>query len=111
MGASGSGKSSLVRAGVLPQLAREGWQHVVTTPGAAPIARLARNLAAAAASDDPLGEARRYRYDATLRASAYGLAEIEGQLLPDPSHFILVVDQFEELFRYGEEARGGSELP
>jgi Trypsin-like peptidase domain/AAA ATPase domain len=108
VGASGSGKSSLVRAGVLPELAREGWQHVVTTPGAAPIARLARNLAAAAASDDDsLGEARRYRYDATLRASAYGLAEIAGQLLPDASHLILVVDQFEELFRYGEEAHGG----
>ena len=42
-----------------------------------------------------------------LRASAFGLAEIVAILAPDAPRLILVVDQFEELFRYGEEARGG----
>ena len=109
IGASGSGKSSLVRAGVIPVLVGEGWRPVVTTPGAEPIARLAKRLAAAAATEeDPLGEARRYRFDASLRASCFGLAEIASGFPPENELRVLVVDQFEELFRYGEEARGGT---
>jgi WD40 repeat protein len=49
IGASGSGKSSLVRAGVLPRLARlpERWIALPTfTPGDRPLAALARSLAA-----------------------------------------------------------------
>lgn len=33
VGASGSGKSSLLRAGLLPAMARAGWEHVVVRPG------------------------------------------------------------------------------
>ncbi|MEZ0447997.1 BTAD domain-containing putative transcriptional regulator [Cellulomonas sp. ICMP 17802] len=51
VGASGSGKSSLVRAGLVPALRRRGQPVVVLTPGAAPTATLA---AAAAAQDAPV---------------------------------------------------------
>jgi DNA-binding SARP family transcriptional activator len=40
VGPSGSGKSSLVRAGVVPALARSGRRMVVVTPGADPLATL-----------------------------------------------------------------------
>ncbi|SDY80794.1 AAA family ATPase [Nitrosomonas sp. Nm58] len=108
VGASGSGKSSLVRAGILPRLTDEGWQTIITKPGSAPIAKLALALSEKAREEesDPLANARTYRYDMTLRQSAYGLSEITDKLAPDAPKLLLVVDQFEELFRYGEEAQG-----
>jgi Novel STAND NTPase 1 len=51
IGPSGSGKSSVVRAGVLPQLwqgalpASEGWTYLVFKPGARPLDELAVGLA------------------------------------------------------------------
>ena len=105
VGPSGSGKSSVVRAGVVPLLQSDGWQQIIATPGSAPLAQLARALAGAEA-DDRLAEARRFRFDALLRASAFGLAEIAETLRPDAPRLLLVIDQFEELFRYGDEASG-----
>ena len=118
VGASGSGKSSLVRAGVLVPLADDGWQTIIAKPGSAPIAKLAAALSqvarqhtvqpgsdSAGTTEDDLTGARRFRYDAQLRQSAYGLAEICRQLATDAPRLVLVIDQFEELFRYGEEAQ------
>jgi tetratricopeptide (TPR) repeat protein len=105
VGPSGSGKSSVVRAGVVPLLQSDGWQQIITTPGSAPLARLARAVAGAEA-DDRLAEARRFRFDAMLRASAFGLLEIAETLLADAPRLLLVIDQFEELFRYGDETTG-----
>jgi AAA ATPase domain len=114
VGPSGSGKSSLVRAGVLPRLDAAGWLLATTRPGSAPIATLAAALAGAASQSkdtqakNPLAEARRFRFCATLRASAYGLAEITETLAPEAPRIVLVVDQFEELFRYGQDARAAT---
>lgn len=108
VGASGSGKSSLVCAGILPRLTQEKWQSILVRPGAAPIAKLAWALSEAAFEETSkaLIEARAYRYDTILRQSTYGLTEIAEKLAPEAPKLVLVVDQFEELFRYGEEARG-----
>ncbi|MFF3570454.1 ATP-binding protein [Nocardia jiangxiensis] len=40
VGASGAGKSSLLAAGVAPQLAEDGWDSVILTPGARPLTAL-----------------------------------------------------------------------
>ena len=107
VGPSGSGKSSLVRAGVVPLLRRQGWKEIVAKPGSAPIDRLARALALA--SPEPhFAEARRFRFDTALRASAFGLVNIVENLDVDAPRLLLVIDQFEELFRYGDEASGAS---
>jgi WD40 repeat protein len=108
VGPSGSGKSSLVRAGVMPQLEADGWLPIIAKPGSAPLRRLARALAAAA-PEDRLAETRRYRFENMLRASAFGLSEI-AQILKQtaPPSLLLVIDQFEELFRYGDEATGAA---
>ena len=107
VGPSGSGKSSLVRAGVVPLLRRQGWKEIVAKPGSAPIDRLARALALA--SPEPhFAEARRFRFDTALRASAFGLVDIVENLDVDAPRLLLVIDQFEELFRYGDEASGAS---
>ncbi|MEA2933688.1 MAG: hypothetical protein QOD74_334, partial [Variibacter sp.] len=117
VGGSGSGKSSLVRAGLLPLLDLEtrsaggrSWRWVEMRPGDAPLSRLADAVASLLpeADDDvarAVNAARRERISFSLRQSSFGLAEaldkIEGL---DESSFVLVVDQFEELFRYATSA-------
>jgi hypothetical protein len=101
IGPSGSGKSSLVRAGILPALERgalpdsEGWHYFERpmVPGSDPLANLARMLSPASAAP-----------------SAAGLAEQVQNFLRRPDHLlglldgfggkpsVLIIDQFEELF-------------
>src|SRR5580704_11955606 len=109
VGSSGSGKSSIVRAGLLPMLADEdqssggnAWQYTTMRPGRDPIERLARALARVSMKEtDALFVARRDRIAAVLRASRDGISEVLAQTAPQTAaQFVLVVDQFEELFRY-----------
>jgi WD40 repeat protein/tRNA A-37 threonylcarbamoyl transferase component Bud32 len=82
VGPSGSGKSSVLRAGLVPALAggvlpgSERWRRVMIRPGERPFEELRRMFASGA--EDPLGEAL-------------------GALTAD-ERVLLVVDQLEELF-------------
>ena len=82
VGPSGSGKSSVLRAGLLPALAggvlpgSEGWRRLLLRPGERPLDELRRVLVSGA--KDPLAEA----LDA----------------LPANARLLLAVDQLEELF-------------
>jgi tetratricopeptide (TPR) repeat protein len=110
IGGSGSGKSSLVLAGLQALLADETadsggptWAFVDMRPGGAPITRLAGALSKLSAKDSPDETARRRdRIEWTLRQSSFSfesaLAEAGGL---GGRSLILVVDQFEELFRFG----------
>src|SRR5262245_34164439 len=120
-GASGAGKSSLLRAGVLPRIREHGlaaapgaasWPRVLFTPTRAPLDELALRVAPLAGADaaavrrglaaDPGGFALTARQAALARplASAGGpngpLAERNQP--PPQRRLLLVVDQFEELF-------------
>jgi lipoprotein NlpI/energy-coupling factor transporter ATP-binding protein EcfA2 len=114
IGSSGSGKSSLVRAGLLPLLAEETagsgsrkWRTIVVTPGDAPTSRLAQGLLSLAPADDDEA-ARRIRgerIERQLRRSSFGLSEALEELPGAAGRSVLiVVDQFEELFRYASTA-------
>jgi Bacterial transcriptional activator domain/AAA ATPase domain len=89
VGPSGSGKSSVLRAGLLPALAdgvlpgSEHWRQVGMRPGEHPLAELSRALARVA-SDDGAPEV-----DNPIAAL--------GSLAPD-EHLVLAVDQLEEIF-------------
>jgi tetratricopeptide (TPR) repeat protein len=112
VGTSGSGKSSLVRAGLLPALrggmmagAGSGWRICIMRPGSDPIG----NLALALADKDVLLEAggglppaeAEAVIEATLRRGSLGLVEVARQArLAAPEKLLVVVDQFEELFRF-----------
>jgi hypothetical protein len=109
VGSSGSGKSSLVRAGLLPLIDRETkgaggrtWERVEMRPGEAPLRRLTEALTKLAADDEQvIARARAERISYHLRRSSFGVAHTltEMESLGDHS-LLIVVDQFEELFRY-----------
>src|SRR5271163_948722 len=110
IGGSGSGKSSLVLAGLQALLADETadsggptWAFLDMRPGGAPIKRLAGALAKLSAEDTPDEAARRRdRAEWRLRQSSFSFeAALDEAGGLGARTLILVVDQFEELFRFG----------
>ena len=108
VGTSGSGKSSLVRASLLPGLhggfmaGHHGcWRVADLRPGTDPIGNLARALdATGVLRDTPLAEAEPSFTAVTLRRSSLGLVQaVREALLPEGDSLLVLVDQFEELFR------------
>jgi hypothetical protein len=101
IGSSGSGKSSLVRAGVIPSLkagflGSPRWRIVKMRPGNRAIANLAREL------EKSLGAGG---LEVTLGRGPLGLVQAIGESrLPAGEHVLIIVDQFEELFRYQRES-------
>jgi tetratricopeptide (TPR) repeat protein/energy-coupling factor transporter ATP-binding protein EcfA2 len=110
VGASGSGKSSLVRSGLIPSLQSgfmvgtgSGWRIAMLRPGENPVGHLATALDASdvLGVEGELAETNRVLLEATLRRSTLGLANAVLQArLPPGENVLVVVDQFEELFRF-----------
>jgi WD40 repeat protein len=107
VGASGSGKSSVVRAGLIPALRwrqpSSGWPVYVITPTAHPLDALAASLLGDIKRGLPIRKlvdslAQRHH---TLHTTLKRITEDGGA-----THALLVVDQFEELFTL---CRGESE--
>jgi len=110
VGTSGSGKSSLVRAGLLPALLggfmsgeHADWRIAVMRPGNDPIGNLARSLnspGALAATYNGDASIHTAGMEATLRRGSLGLVDVFRQLRGQGNESLLVVvDQFEEIFR------------
>ncbi len=100
VGASGSGKSSVVRAGVLPALQRgalagsEQWPAVVFTPGPHPLAELSASCA-------PVLGVSVGALLAQLESDPGGLAAaVSGS---EWERLVVFVDQFEETFTLGDD--------
>ena len=111
-GTSGCGKSSLVLAGLLNHLAgkppeHEGtqWRYVVMTPGNRPIANLAHALAATLTNSAAVDDTQTASLDGHLRLGGLALIEtVRLARLPGGTRVLVVVDQFEELFRFRQIA-------
>ena len=108
IGASGSGKSSLMYCGLVPILyggfiteAGSRWRIVTTRPGNSPVENLAHALQAISPDQKEDKELQKSVSQAVLMRSSKGLAECIKQLKLAPNeNVLLLVDQFEELFRY-----------
>jgi hypothetical protein len=111
VGTSGSGKSSLVRAGLLPGLrggmmagAGAGWRVAVARPGHDPLGNLARALAQdgvlPATAVGLRREEREAVIEAMLRGGSLGLVDAARAARLGGHKLLVVVDQFEELFRF-----------
>ena len=101
LGPSGCGKSSLVRAGVVPALARgalpgsQAWTVRVITPGARPLRVLAAQLARLFPEESMQRTLEGLRADEQSLDLAVSLALAEQ---PGDERLVLAVDQFEEVF-------------
>ena len=111
VGTSGSGKSSLVRAGLMPSLlggfmtsAGSNWRIAVMRPGSDPIGNLARVLN----GPDVFGsdvtenaELQTVLAEATLHRGSRGLVDAVRQaVIGENENLLVIVDQFEEIFRF-----------
>jgi WD40 repeat protein len=116
IGASGTGKSSLIYCGLVPILyggfiasAGSKWRIIVSRPGSGPIDNLADAIVKNSASEEPLEnrQVKKSFYSALLRHSSLGLVE-SLRHLPNAGgeNILLLVDQFEELFRYRISHKG-----
>ena len=111
IGSSGCGKSSLVRAGLIPNLEagflvqdRDLWKIAIFKPGDAPIFNLAAALAKAAGSAETPAAVADW-VQIIQRRGGHLLAErLRDALADEDSNLLVVVDQFEELFRF-QQAR------
>lgn len=102
IGASGSGKSSAVQAGVMPILRRQGWKVTFFTPTATPLHALTvhvrpstDDITAVTSFMDSLQKETR-TLDIYLQQRKQASANGNGNSAAAP--FLLVVDQFEELY-------------
>lgn len=114
IGPSGSGKSSFIYCGVMPILyggfltdASPNWEVVVTRPGAGPIDNLAESLLKNnpeyETADVEEKKIKRTIFSTLLKSSSLGLVEaIEQTRKKKDVNYLVLVDQFEELFRFKE---------
>ena len=95
IGASGSGKSSLLRAGIVPLVRKQNWLIQIMTPMAQPLQRLANALTA---ENSPLSAADDLQAELSANPRTLHLAANRLAAQGNADHLLLVIDQFEELF-------------
>jgi len=92
LGASGAGKSSLVRAGLLGRVTRRGWHCVTFRPASNPLGQLLQHVATLIGEELELLAARVAQHPGSLAASLRRFATTEQTTV------LLVIDQLEELY-------------
>ena len=116
VGASGSGKSSLVRAGLLPELhggtmtsTSIAWELAIMRPGGDPLTNLAESLVESGLFGEE-NEENILQTRTTLSRSGLGLIEAYKQSSIDKgANLLLLVDQFEEIFRFRQSGNKASQ--
>lgn len=114
IGSSGSGKSSLVKSGLMPAIycgfmtVGSNWRVALMQPGENPLGYLARQLAVNGVLYEKQHEnstdiPHESIIETSLRRSENGLVQVyKDAHLPANEHLLIVVDQFEELFRFSK---------
>lgn len=114
LGASGSGKSSLVMSGVIPSLMRENkkekalWSYLVFRPALNPVDHFAVKLSSLSAAPG-FNQVSEVSVAASFHNSVEGLTDVMHRIRKNlRQQIVIVIDQFEELFRVGTEDRDNS---
>ena len=109
IGASGSGKSSLVRAGLIPKLEagflvedRDQRAIVEMNPGTEPIQRLADAIVHADSGESAADQGGRLAAAIRRGGTSAILERLRERDSDGRCNTLLLVDQFEEVFRFGE---------
>jgi len=112
VGSSGCGKSSLVKSGLLPAIysgflsAGRNWRVALFRPGDDPIGNMAKELATRGVLNQSRADAGVQNepiIGSTLRRSTNGLIQVYQQAhFAATENLLIVIDQFEELFRYSK---------
>nr|NIR47522.1 hypothetical protein [candidate division KSB1 bacterium]NIR70352.1 hypothetical protein [candidate division KSB1 bacterium]NIS23122.1 hypothetical protein [candidate division KSB1 bacterium]NIT69957.1 hypothetical protein [candidate division KSB1 bacterium]NIU23616.1 hypothetical protein [candidate division KSB1 bacterium] len=108
VGSSGSGKSSLVRAGLIPRLRaglmvsdRDQWKIAIMKPGGKPLENLTLALLKVLSQNQDRTSVENF----LSNLQSFGVKAIDeyfGEILDECNgNLLLLVDQFEELFRFG----------
>ena len=103
LGPSGSGKSSLVRAGLIPAIHQgrlpgsNQWPVMVMLPGNHPLENLAREFEGQV-DKDLVAIRKQLHADDPAALHALMVAALTRANKPEGAVFVLVIDQFEELF-------------
>ncbi len=122
IGSSGTGKSSLVRAGLIPQLfggylheAGSKWDIAICRPGKDPVENLTVALASILSRKENPTELRENfeKFEPLLSNSVFGLLDAKEMLdkvqhdsEKQPANLLVIIDQFEELFRFNRKDLG-----
>ncbi len=114
IGASGSGKSSLVLSGVIPLLLKENpegrksWSYLVFRPDQNPVDHLASELSAFSASAG-FTQLTQSSIAASLHNRTEGLNEVINRIRKNlRQQIVIVIDQFEEIFRFSPATARGT---
>jgi hypothetical protein len=120
LGASGSGKSSLIYCGLLPVLyggflhnGRSKWRIAVSRPGSNPVANLATSLAEVFTKEHDTEHIQTESYinQAVLTRSSSGIQNLVVQYgVASDESVLILVDQFEEIFRYQYSSKDSSAI-
>jgi WD40 repeat protein len=111
MGASGTGKSSLIYCGVLPKIRKmsesgSSWKILAFRPGNDPIGSLAEIVVHTINPNDTRASFK-HEIATTLNTNPDALSVIIKDLvIGDNEKVLLLIDQFEELFRYSMSGTG-----
>ena len=107
VGSSGCGKSSLIRAGLIPLLQagflvddRDTWLTAVMKPGDRPLYHLAEAICNVLDSEPDIEEIKRFHETISIEGANAILNRLSSVLSQTHSCLLLLVDQFEEIFRF-----------
>jgi len=120
VGSSGCGKSSLIRAGLIPNLeagfiagAVDRWDVATMKPGNSPLRNFAAALLSAVHEEPDSSSVEQFVEDIRLRGMNAVIIFLQSRTHGSDANLLLLVDQFEEIFRFGsyddENEKGESE--
>jgi hypothetical protein len=111
VGSSGCGKSSLIRAGLIPKLKagflveqRDQWRIATAKPGDAPTDNLARALVEAFQDERDSAAEATLAEDMRMSCTQAVIEYLSERLKESDANLLLLIDQFEEVFNFGRYA-------